>query len=236
MANLAYLLSKYYPQKKEMLPVWEAMIQRVCPEIGAKRNLPELNHGSFASIYWLPNRTRILKLTGDDTDAKASMVMKKKPDRSIVKTYDVFKFPKKRLWGIVNEKLTELDPTTKENFLLLENAMTLLDLSRVIEGTKEVQEFRQRLLHPTTKREIAVVQQLQEQQDIGVIEKYLDIYGNWGKVLEARQIAWYDFKVANLMMRGHEVVISDIGVSDAPAQTIPELQVDWTFSPQSSQK
>ena len=59
----------------------------------------------------------------------------------------------------------------------------------------------------------------------GVTEKDIELWENFAKALDARHILWKDYTLTNVMARGHQVVISDLGYNDSPKQKIPVLDI-----------
>jgi hypothetical protein len=217
------LLSFYYKDDK-ILEV-ASLIQQ---HVGSKKpltNMPLLGKGSYASVFWLPDRKKVLKLTSDKDDANASAIVQKKPDSSLVKVYNVFQLPpgvfgETKAWGIVNEKLTPL-PSSSNKIRAISNLF--FDSNMVDDPTmKSVKEFYSALHNPQTKQQEYIPTYMQR---FGVTEQDLqDIWVHWAKVLDKRHIIWQDFKESNVMMRGRTYVICDLGFSTVPQQNIPVLQ------------
>lgn len=186
-----------------------------------------LGAGSYANVYWLNDKKKALKITRDESDADASIILKKKPDRSLVKVYDVFELPAvgRPLFGIVVEKLSPLSYKEEKSVSNLLNLLWDLGIND-IPTMKNIKEFKDRLSNPDPEKH-GVDKYIQEYYDkSGVTEEMIDLWETWAQVLDARHIVWKDFKILNVMARGREIVISDIGYSTVPAQKIPELQVE----------
>lgn len=220
------LLSSYYKDDK-ILEI-SSVIQQ---HIGVKNpltNMPLLGKGSYASVFWLPDRKKVLKITSDKTDATASAIVKKKPDSSLVKVYSIFQLPpgvfgETKVWGIVNEKLTPLPSSSSNKIRAIRNLF--FDSNMVDDPTiKNVKEFYSALNNPQTKQQEYIPTYMQR---FGVTEQDLqDIWVHWAKVLEKRHIIWHDFKESNVMMRGRTYVICDLGFSTVSQQSIPVLQAE----------
>jgi len=206
------------------------VVQTIVDHLGEKDgNWKWLGEGSFANVYWLHDKKKALKITRDRNDADASEIMRNKPDRSVVKVYDVFALPKQYtdLWGIVVEKLSPLSYKEGEAIANLYNLLWDLGIDQT-PTMKHVKEFKERLENPDPKKH-PIDKYIQEYYDkSGVTEEMIDRWETWAKVLDSRHIYWKDFKPANVMSRGRNMVISDLGYSKVPHQKIPELQVSET--------
>lgn len=170
-------------------------------------SLKFLGQGFFGDVFWLGDRKKVIKVTNDYEDAYASTIVKRKPDRNIVRVYTVFAFTDSypAIYGIVNEKLTPLGSSEKaqinhlrkiwdkavgqRTFITRENLDTFLDSSQIEEVTDE---------------------------QFAMLKTISDVFAD-------RHIKWRDLSGDNIMMRGRDWVVSDLGFSECLKQQIPVL-------------
>ena len=87
----------------------------ILEHIGAKKEsrLKKVGEGWNGYVYWVSNK-QVIKLTRDIKDAQASEKIRRKPDKNLIKVYDVFEFGQpyySTTYGIISEKLTPLSTT-----------------------------------------------------------------------------------------------------------------------------
>ena len=197
-------------------PVLEAIEER----IGMKGLLKtrKLGSGHFADVYWLPDHKKVLKLTKDVDDANACFILQHKPSPWLLKVYDVFKIMNQGRWTmycIVSEKLTPLSSSQEKDFSLFTAFLDYwfgnhFPTLKMIENAEE---------HKTDSWN-------RWRKTYTVSDYYVDLFKNWAKALDERNIRWGDYKVDNIMARRHLPVISDLGYSSVPFENIPQLQVE----------
>jgi len=198
----------------------EAIGQRLDIDPRDYKRFQWIGHGAYAEVYWIPDRKRVLKITRDNEDANVSRLVQKKPDKAFVKVYDVFEVFSYR-WGIVAEKLTPMSNSLEMSFGRCLALCTFLDIEVVpISDILEFFHDPKVLDQPEVIDEMKAVRVSREE-----VESFLKTLRKWERALDARNIFWKDVKPSNVMMRGRELVISDLGYSEAPHQKIPELQV-----------
>lgn len=177
-----------------------------------------LGRGSYADIYWLPNSKRVFKITRDQTDAQASQNLIGKRLTYIVNTYDVFKI-NRRFFGIVNEKLTPLGTSQKkkwadlrsiyENTLLRYGAPPLSQTGLTVAWAMEVKDIAFANMYGN---------------DAEIFEEEFDMLLLFASELQKYRIIWKDWHSGNIMTRGRNQVISDLGGNTiSPTQHIPYL-------------
>ena len=80
----------------------------------------ELGTGTMGTAFMLTNG-KVLKMTYDESEAKASALIMQHPAEHLVKIFDVFKFPtsvgNKFVFGVVKEKLEELSRSEKQSVI-----------------------------------------------------------------------------------------------------------------------
>jgi len=180
-----------------------------------------LGAGSWADVFWLSNKRKVVKITHDPQDAQASMVVLKRPSKYLVKTYDIFALTpdKYTVYCIVNEKLT---PLGRREGLLIPVLLRLLHATGkkpVI--TMETYNAIMEMLESGQGRDWKswLTSYLSAQRLNMEASSFMDLFKNWAEALDSRGIRWWDIKKANFMMRGRQIVISDLGagtVSGAP--------------------
>ena len=184
-----------------------------------------LGYGSYAKVFWLGDRTKVLKVTTDTDDAEASKIVQQKPASCLVHVYDVFKMApakKKNLYFIVVEKLTPL--SAKEENLLYRIQEVYFDTEIPIAPIQSVlEDFMRAWKHPADHREEMIGPAMARHKL--TYDNSIKILWAWAETLNARHIVWKDFKSNNILMRGREMVIADLGYSDAPFTKIPIIPV-----------
>jgi cytidyltransferase-like protein len=167
----------------------------------------------------------VLKVTKDDKEANSSMVIKGKDFPNIVKVFDVFRFPETPYFGIWQEKLQPIPPQDKNEFtefvtdIEVESGMfsdlwKLGDWKEIVdyamEGAREDEEATPESI-ARIRKEIMVLQR-KYQMDKIVAQ------------LKAAKIQFRDFHGGNVMMRGSEHVLIDLGYSKSPKQQVANLE------------
>jgi serine/threonine protein kinase len=203
----------FFRRAKDAEPYIRAVLERVDAPLSTRR-FPVLGEGASASVYWLPDWARTLKLTGDPTDAYASEIVRKRPDPSLVKIYDVFQAIPGRLWGIVAEKLTPLPAALDNQWGWASRALIFQPPQPIWLTMKWVQRLEEVMAttnDPRAYRNITpeIISQLKV----------------WAEALDARQIKLSDLKPENMMMRRNRLVFVDLGESKVRRVHIPRLKV-----------
>ncbi len=212
-------------EQQEYTPqILEAMARRLGEKNPQKWKW--LGEGSNAQVYWLNDKKKILKITRDESDANASIILQHKPDRSLLHVHDVFEIPTnyKTVLGIVAEKLS---PLGKREEKRLQGLLAFLfDLGIKDHPTMEnVLELRRRMFYPDPDKYPTDKYIKDYYKRHRITEEAIDLWETWAKALDARDILWKDFTTYNVMSRGRNAVISDLGYNNSPPQQIPELQV-----------
>ena len=208
--NLNHFLttSLHLQSNTQTMQVLEALEQRIGTSL---QGATYLGKGAHAEVYWLKDRKKVLKITIDPSDAEASIVVQHKPDPSLVHVYDVCQITtpatRRTCYSLVVEKLTPLSPIAAARIKAYENIF-----------------FGLFYHFPTMKQ----IESPAYQKIIGITPEETEQYKIWAKALDARHIIWYDLQTANIMMRGHTKVISDLGASETMGgPKIPQVLVEF---------
>jgi len=203
-----------------LMSVADALLELGGEKPGAYKNLSFLGSGAYAYVYWFKgNRSKVLKLTSDEDDAKACQILVKKPDKALLKVYAVRELVPHSLWAIITEKLTPLSSSEDRMWEEAHGAWETLGLSlrhigldKMFMGDlEEAMEDAERAGHGEWNR---------------AIERVLPTLEVWMKKLTERGIIWRDLHRGNILMRGRVPIISDLGLSFVPRSgAIPILDV-----------
>lgn len=161
----------------------------------------------------------VLKITADETEALASSHINGKPVKHLPRVFDVFAFPNLKnpdfpnRWGILQEKLQPINDAEAAGvkkmvttIKMLSNGDTFLhegDFDGLLAAVQEnlpnrAQEF-EKLTHHFQFGEIL-------------------------KELRKHRINYYDYHPGNIMRRGSDYVVIDLGYSTAPRTAIQTLE------------
>lgn len=217
MAHLLQILQKW-----KLLEYATSLSSRISAKDTPFQKLKLLGQGGRAYVFWLSDRKRVLKLTSDETDALACVLLGKHPANPIVRVYDVFRFGSTPYYGIVSEKLTPLAGAEYTEWRDISKIITedadLYDLP-VWQGLTKtwVQE---------TKEAIPDLAEAAGQAFANTFRVYLWQLEKGQESLQQRGILWSDLTADNIMYRGRSLVISDVGrsrISRPPR--IPKLEI-----------
>jgi len=182
---------------------------------GTPRFFPErIGEGADAEVYWLANKRKVLKLTVSEDDAKALAYFKKHPDKGIVKVYDVFSIPDTFLYGIVMEKLTPSDKHWQE----IAERISFAGRGGFFLSMKW---FEGQLLPAIQKR---------RERGVGgpfmdaMTPENIEVIHHWCEVLDKAGIKWADMHDENVMFRGRQPVLMDLGRSTGATGRIPQMK------------
>jgi len=196
----------------------DAILDRIGEKTTPKTFLGE---GNFAEVYWLNSqRKKALKITTDPLDAYALQRVHNKPQRHLVKVYDVFEIVPRKLWGSVVEKLTSLSQSDKQDWDQFWN-----DLNSYLDSA--INELNSFGLSPEFASEL--VDLIESEQEEGIIsvevpgDPILEALQNWGKELQALNIKIFDLHSGNVMMRRDNYILVDLGYGEVSATRIDKL-------------
>lgn len=202
---------------EEMHELANTILKRVGNQLDKEPR--RLGYGAWAEVYWLQDRKKVLKLTTDESDAFAAEIVRRKPDRGLVKTYDVFAVPESSLYGIVAEKLVDAAGSERKRWDIV--ADTLESEPRLRPFTMTLTWYEKKFLPflAWVKTRPSLVKYFDE-------STASQIY-SWCEELTKRRIIWRDMQSENIRFRGRQPVILDLGASKVPSQRIPLLQVSY---------
>jgi len=161
---------------------------------------------------------KVLKLTKDKKEAIASNKLLGSAMESVAKIFDVFKLKEEEVYGIVQEKLDPLSASEKKEYneMLVFTAIPLWlkHANTWDEAVDETFKFvvKKRgdgdVKSDTSKEAISKADKI-----IDSLEQKFNMKKMWEE-LKAKGISFYDFQGDNLMKRGGEYVLIDIGLSN----------------------
>ena len=190
-------------------------------KIPKKTDLATLGFGGYGTVFWLPDKSKVLKITEDHSDAYACEIVRKKPDKNLIKIYSVFSFGLpyfEEHYGIVAEKLTPLSASEVSEWE---------DVIDVVRGHTDLKIPPLRFLDlawcEATKSAMSAQPSYTYEP---VFSKYFPILEDWAKLLESHGIEWGDLSVNNIMKRGPTFLIADLGAGYVSRQTVESLEID----------
>lgn len=157
---------------------------------------------------------KVLKITVDEDEAKASNLLVGKKLQRVANIFDVFQFKTSEdqgdFFGIVLEKCSPLSP---EELKQVDEDINTLDEIATVAWSGE--GWRQNLKNAglriadkkTMSQFLAASKRLKEQGIFEVIDELLK-----------NKIDWLDISAQNLMKRGDKIVAIDLGLSDSPGE------------------
>jgi hypothetical protein len=189
---------------------------KILDRIGETKPPKYLGEGNFAKAYWLKSqRNKVLKITQDWNDAKALQRVKDKPQKHLVKVYDVFNIVPMDLWGAVVEKL---QPLSSAQYMRWEHWIDVVEE----ELPKPLKRF---LLHEGLSDSWVDLldEWLAQNPDTYLDDETLDQLRIWGKELTKLQIQTGDIHPNNIMEQGRRLLLTDLGYGKVPSTSIPKL-------------
>lgn len=198
------------------------------------KKLQNLGSGSYAYVFWLSNKKYILKLTHDTIDASGMTLLRMQPLQGFIKVYDTFQLQKggpSSCYGIVAEKLNPLSSSEKSQWT---EAFHLLDYTS-IDGSKIDFLSKEKGLgdlisqYGLTSQWMKLVDKALENPEFKEevrqkkMEKYLACLRTWSKGFDKLGIKWGDLHEDNIMTRGRDYIMMDLGGSSGPRLNLPIL-------------
>jgi len=168
-----------------------------------------LGKGGKAYVFWLSDRKKVLKITVDDRDAKASAVVRDHPDKSLIHIYDVFQFGSTEFYGIVAEKLT---PLTGSDYQEWEEVSDIITAYADRYDLPHWQGLTPRWVKEANEA-LPDLEDIVGKAFMNTFRAYLWQLTVWEEALTKRGITWSDLTPDNIMYRSRTQVISDVGRS-----------------------
>lgn len=178
-----------------------------------KGPLKPLGHGAHGIAFDI-GAGRVLKVTDDILEAKSSNHLKDKKLKHVVHIFDVFQLPGSEFYGIVEEKLAQMSAYDKKEFELVTDLLQACKAGEAILSGDYGKVMDQVRLHIKDKD----VQKLMDSQmkDFQLPEIIKELAG--------QRIEFLDYHEGNLMMRGNDYVVIDLGLSQSPGAAPPVLE------------
>jgi len=173
-----------------------------------------LGEGWDGSVFWLSDKKKVLKITLDPEDAKASAILKRKPDRDLYKIYKVGRILDG--YAIIAEKLSPLASSEHRTW------------DRVYNELKGMHLHPSGAQGPMNEKWLEKVKDeaLSEKWNFPAINEKLTQIEEWVDLFTDRGILLQDFHAGNIMARGRTEIVSDMGRSKiVGGPSIPEIQV-----------
>ncbi len=205
----------------------------------------KLGHGQMGVAYDIGN-DRVLKVTTDSKEANTSSFLKGKQSPHVVDIIDIFKFPTTKsmdVYGIVQEKLKDLSPEEMREFDILADWLRHDDvIDKTATGnwpdveaavrTLIVNDIRGDLgLPPEPPASTGVKGKMEHRAQQLIDAKFVQFQNLASKFsidtiipeLRALRIEFADFHGKNMMKRGSDFVINDLGQSNSPGGPTPPV-------------
>lgn len=170
---------------------------------------------------------KVLKVTKDAKEAQASNKIKGQKLKYVANILDVFRFKDVNAYGILQEKLSPLSDSEKKDFnqklvwtglpVWLKSANTWDDAIEKVFNYVEKKKAKGDVQSPEGKRIIQWTDQF-----VDSLESEYNVKGSWEE-LKGKGVSFSDYQADNLMKRGSEFVLIDIGLSDVTGGTEPDV-------------
>ncbi len=168
----------------------------------------ELGRGSNGIAFDIGD-SRVLKVTADPSEAKSSFKIEGRANRHIARIHQVFKFPGTEIYGIVQERLQPLDDMEKVDVDWSMHVIDRIlgkDLGVFWRGWEAVKD-------EVSKRPDDRFDDEERADAFRTLERY-QLPEMMDEVMR-RGIGFHDYHSGNIMKRGSDYVIADLGVSKA---------------------
>lgn len=185
-----------------------------------------IGYGDWAEVYWLSDRKKVLKLTTDDTDAKAMAYFKKHPSKGVVKVYDVFKIPHTKLYGILEEKLVAATGKEVQEWSLITRQLPFFVRGTGFSLTMKWFHKFQGKLQESTAEDFARDNSEAQEQLSHLLTSRPDVIAtikDWCETLDKAGMRWADLHPRNIMFRGRQAVLMDLGRNVGASGPVPVL-------------
>ena len=194
----------------------------------------ELGSGHNGTAYEVAGG-KVLKITQDPYEAKASNHLIGKKLKHVVRIFDVFRFPGKQIlkgrgalpwYGIFQEKVDEMPEHDKTEF---EHAR--LFVTRHFADLKNFSTVDNMWVTPWEEIKTRVMNNSEEMEEVPDAKEAIDTLERLGlpevlDELKKNQIGYRDVHVGNFMRRGKDMVVIDLGgASKSPGGEPPILEM-----------
>jgi hypothetical protein len=163
-----------------------------------------LGEGTQGTAFLLKNG-KVLKITEDQTEAKASAIIAGKMTNNLVRVERVFLFGKTGLYGIVMENLEPLSGLEEDFWDNFRDLFEDIDPGKTIKW-KELQSLIYYKLQDDGYEEDEIYGYLDEAEENNLPQIINELY-KYG-------IVFWDYHGKNLMKRGNQTVLIDLGYSN----------------------
>lgn len=170
---------------------------------------------------------QVLKITKDSKEAQASNKIKGDKLKYVCNITDVFRFKDDLAYGIVQEQLKQLSAEEKKDFnskliftglpVWLKKAQSWDAATESVFNYVEKKKAKGDVQSPEGKRMIQWADQFMDS-----LENEYNVRGSWEE-LKGKGVSFSDYQADNLMKRGSEYVLIDIGLSDVSGGTEPDV-------------
>jgi len=184
---------------------------------GIQTHGEHVGQGSFGVAFDanFKGKNVVLKITSDKSEANASNHIIGKKLKHIVHIYDVFKFKDTIYYGVLQEKLQKLHESEKDNFNTLVFIMQKAKVGpELIKGDIDAALDKVEKTFADKPNTIKFFAQAVVSFDFDKIIEELASNG----------IQFIDYHGGNLMKRGEDFVLIDLGMSRVPNTNIPILE------------
>lgn len=168
---------------------------------------------------------RVLKVTKDVKEANCSAVVKGHELGNIVRIYDVFSFPGTKLFGIWQEKLEQISAEDRNQFTeIIADVIVESGVMSALWKKPSWKAITETAIEGAKADDESTVESVQR------VKNELDILQNKFQMdkitdqLRQMKIVYMDFHGGNIMKRGKEHVLIDLGYSNAPKRQIDKLE------------
>jgi len=179
-----------------------------------------LGKGSTAVATWLKSdKTKVLKITNDESDAYAMEKFLKRPSRHVVKVYDVFQITP-FAWGMVVQKVTPLASSAYKDWTRTRSLISkFVGVPPLGNGAVPIyqKDLEKRFEYPSKS-------QMEPLEKMRAFLKQLALFD---EALADRGITWFqDLHAGNVGMNRRDMVLLDLGGVRTSVPSLPKIEVE----------
>jgi len=186
----------------------------------------ELGKGTQGTAFDVGGR-KVLKVTKDSKEAIASNKIKGMTMKHVAAIIDVFRFKDLQAYGIIQEKL---EPLSKEESDKFDNMLVFTGLPIWLKRAKTWEEaVKESIRHAVKKKgggdpasKEGRIAKNWATEILDKLENEYKVKSSWEE-LKGKGISFSDYRGENLMKRGGEYVLIDIGLSDVQGGEEPDV-------------